>query len=611
MNGNILRTIIVVCIVLSTLHVTLSKVFTLEVEKFAPASMRMPRSGASENFTVLMKNGDFIHIEICLRDATFVRIENIVFSNDGDADSISATIDERNMGTFQSTSTHGNLGNDWNSFMSSGPLQGKAMLDLGRHVITLRSATDEWGIEIDNIVLAVGDELIKHEDLLCNLYCSDIKYDSVPRTDSIPSGKFVQKSMATLCSEQDNVKVQLFHDTATNFDITAALPKYTSFANNKKPIYDNCVLSKPYWIFVNKTVNPMQDAVKSDGATLAFSGSFHRTVVTVKFSFKKITPTRELDERLVNSVLYVKLRNMHRENVHITPEYKKGNVWIRLQDIELTPFANEYTWDFKDRTWDIIQDNAVRLFIKPGHQQVIVDTVKLESRSPPDTTVDLYADSNMVYQAVRLGFWQHWADDPNSMTLVVIKGKMEEHHKIDSLRIYAKVPWTGGYSQVFVLYQDGRVRLQAMTPHGLDYVPFGSSVYIGQPESVNSMRPYAPIQKITISTVTSSLNVEYKDGNRASLTLETMVNETKLKVRECVFKRNRNVYPLMTFKSMWVSDGNAHADHVTINGDISRHVMADWKELFGITAVFFKKCISVHNTQAPDMTIKILSNSDT
>lgn len=601
--------IVAILWIFNTAIITRAKIFTLEIENFAPATMRMPRSGASGSFTVLMKNGDNVHIEFCLRVATFVKVRNVVFSNDGDADKIRTSVDGRHTGTFQSREVLDH-GNGWNSFLSSGPLDGKAMLDIGRHIITLSATTDQWGVEIDNVVLVIGDELLQAEDLLCNLFCFDINYDDEQlRQNFVSNGRFVQKSVSTKCSEQDNVQVQIFHNTATNFDIVATLPKYLSFANHRKPAYGNCVLSRPYWVFRDKSVSPTQHNVtSSSGATLSFGGSRLRTVLTLTFNLKTLTPTREMDERLIGSILHLKLRNLSRQNVRVRLEYLKDNEWVSHLAVEFTPFANHHTWSFPDRTWDILKDNVIRLHIEPGLQQVIVDTVKLESRDSSDSTVDLYADSNIVYQAVRLGFWDHWGDSPESMTLVIldVNGSIKTHYKIDSLRIYVKVPWTGGYSQVFVLYQNGRVRIQTVTPHGLDYVPFGSSVNIGQPDSINSQRPYSPIQKITIFPTARQMDIRYKNGNKATLILETSLSETTVGVRNCTFRKNRRTYPLLTFKSMWVKDGNSNADHVTINGHISRHIMTKWRTLYGNTAVFFRKCISSHNTQAPDIAIKIL-----
>lgn len=602
--------IFVILIITCVLHNVSSKLFTFEVENFAPSAMRMPRSGASGNFTVLFNNNDLITVEFCLRVMSSVSLRNVIYSNDGPSDTVTVSIDEQNIGTFK-TPPFDKGGDGWNVFKSSGPLPGKVNLDVGRHVMTIKAKqSDRWGVEIDNVLFSVDDSYIKYEDILCNLYCFDVKYDEVPRQDSVPSGKFVQKSTSTQCSEQDNIKVEVYHDSATNFEIIANLPKYVSFANNREPNYDHCALGSPYWVFVNHTISPNSADVRKDDSTLRFSGSHYRTIVTVGFNFKSLTPTRETDERLTASLLYLKLRNMPRENVKVKPEYLRDGRWITLREKEFTPFDNEQSWFIPERTWGISGENQIKLVIEAGKQQVLIDTVKLERQFTADTTVELYADADVVFQGVRLGFWQHWQDHPNSMTVTIQSRGAAEYFKIDSLRVYVKVPWTGGYSQVFVMFQDGRTRLQAITPHGLDYIPFGASVNIGQPTSTSSERPYSPVEKIDIDPKGLRMAIRFVDGNTALFILQTTFTETKLIVKDAFFRRSRRSFPIMTFQSMWIHDGNADTDHVTINGDISRHITSNWKELYGISAVFFKKCITQHNTQGPDIRIHFLSEAE-
>ncbi|XP_053390312.1 uncharacterized protein LOC128553214 [Mercenaria mercenaria] len=584
-----------------------SKLFTFEVENFAPNAMRMPRSGASGNFTVLFKHGDFINIDFCLRVSSNVLLKSAIYSNDGPSDTVRVSLDEQYIGTFK-TSAFKNGGKGWNKFRSSREFPGKKKLDIGRHILTIKaSQSDQWGLEIDYIILDIDDKYLEYKDILCNQYCFDVKYDDVPRIDSVPSGKFVQRSTSTQCSEQDNIKIDIYHDRSTNFEIIANLPKYVSYANNREPNYDHCVLASPYWIFGNQTISPNTADVREGDATLEFSGSYYRTTATVSFNFNRLTPTRETDERLIDSVLFVKLRNMPRENVMVKPEYLTEGRWKTLRNVEFTPFDNEHTWSIPERTWDITGENQIKLLIEPGKQEVILDTVKLERRNGKDTTVELYADPDVVFEGVRLSFWQYWQDQPNSMTVTVQALGTAEYFKVDSIRVYVKVPWTGAYSQVFVMFQDGRIRLQAMTPHGLDYIPYGASVYIGQPKSTSSERPYSPIERVDIDPKSKRMALRYADGNTAVFILQTSFAETKLIVKNAMFKRNRKVFPIMTFQSMWIHDGNADTDHVTINGDISRHITSNWRELYGITAVFFKKCISQHNTQAPDIKIHFLS----
>lgn len=596
-----------ICILVSSFQNAASKLFTFEVENFSPNAMRMPRSGASGNFTVLFKENDFIHIEFCLRVPSTVIVKNVIYSNDGPSDTFRATLDEQEIGSFK-TSTYKAGGNGWNLFKSSSQLPGKIKLDIGRHVLTIKATqSDTWGVEIDYILLSIDDSFLEYKDILCNQFCFDVKYDDVPRVDSVPSGKFVQKSTSTQCSEQDNIKVEVYHDMSTKFEIIANLPKYHSFANNREPNYDHCILASPYWIFGNQTIFPDAADVRHGDAILRFSGSYYKTRATVSFDFGSLTPTRETDERLIGSVLFVKLRNMPRENVTIKPEYLQKGRWKSLRKIEFTPFNNEHSWPIPDRTWDVSGENQIRLIIEPGKQQVILDTVRLDRRSAQDTTVELYADPDVVFEGVRLSFWQYWIYQRNSMTVSVQAKDITDYFNIDSIRVYVKVPWTGGYSQVFVLFQDGRVRLQTTTPHGLDYIPFGASVNIGQPRSMDSEKPYSPIEKIDVYPKGKRIALRYADGNTALFVIETTHTQTKLTVKNVMFRKNRKQYPIMTFQSMWIQDGNADTDHVTINGDISRHITSNWKELYGISAVFFKKCISQHNTQGPDIKIQFLS----
>ncbi|XP_060600508.1 uncharacterized protein LOC132753952 [Ruditapes philippinarum] len=596
-----------ICVLACSFQNVASKLFTFEVENFSPNAMRMPRSGASGNFTVLFNNNDLIHIDFCLRVPSTVIVKSVMYSNDGPSDTFRATLEEQHIGSF-TTSAYKGDGNGWNMFKSSGQLPGKMKLGIGRHVLTLQATqSDQWGVEVDYVLLSIDDNFLEYKDLLCNQFCFNVNYDDVPRVDSVPSGKFVQKSTSTQCSEQDNIKVELYHDRSTEFEITANIPKYHSFANNREPNYDQCVLASPYWIFGNLTIFPDTADVRKGNAVLRFSGSYYKTRATVSFDFSSLTPTRETDERLLGSVLFVKLRNMPRENVTFKPEYLQNGRWKSLEKVELTPFNNEHSWPIPDRTWDVAGENQIRLIIEPGKQQVVLDTVRLDRRNTEDTTVELYADPDVVFEGVRLSFWQYWLYHRNSMTVSIQARGTKEHFNIDSLRVYVKVPWTGGYSQVFVLFQNGRVRLQAMTPHGLDYIPFGASVNIGQPQSTDSEKPYSPIEKIDIDPKTKTLALRYADGNTAIFNIETTYTQTKLNVKNAMFRKDRKLFPIMTFQSMWIQDGNADTDHVTINGDISRHITSSWTELYGISAVFFKKCISRHNTQGPDIKIQFVS----
>ena len=586
-----------------------AKLFTIEMERFGPRENSIPRSQASDNYTVLMKKHETVRISFCLRVKSAITIVNIVYSNDGPADEIQAILDGENMGSFIGSPYDG-AGRGWNLFRSSGRLPGRVVLNTGPHVLVLNATrSDRYGVEIDNLFLDIDDLELDYPTLFCSLYCfDDINYDAKRNeANSILNGRFVQKSFPSQCAEADNVNVEIYHKTATKFEITANIPKYLSFANYREPFFDNCRLGSPFWVFNNQSVKHRNTLVETQIAQLSFQGNTHTVILTVTFDMKKISPVREVDETKIRTFLMLKLRNMPRENVLVKPE-RMGSKrhWIKMKDMTYTPFSTERTWHIPDFSWSSDQLNRIRLTIYPGKQDVVVDTLFLQREVTSETTVDVYADNDVVIQAVNLGFWHHRKDHPNAMTLHGAFGNTTESTNIDSVRIYAKVPWTGAYAQVFVLFQNGRVRLQAITPHGLDYIPFGSSVNIGQPSKANSKRPYSAIKTVYIDPRSLRMNIKYENGNSADFVLKTSFINTKLIVERCKFLQNRNTFPVVTFQSMWVSDGNADVDHVTVDGGKSRHIMSGWNLLQGKSAAFFRKCISRHNTQAPDIQIKFL-----
>ena len=59
------------------------------------------------------------------------------------------------------------------------------------------------------------------------------------------------------------------------------------------------------------------------------------------------------------------------------------------------------------------------------------------------------------------------------------------------------------------------MRLLPVTPHGLNWIPFGSSVLLGQTDP-HSSRPSAPIANVSINPTTLSMTLIYIDGGTMS-----------------------------------------------------------------------------------------------
>ena len=113
------------------------------------------RSSASNGITVLIKCGDKIEHTFQTNSSCEVSVTNIAYSNDGLSDSVSVTIDETAIGTFQSVAANRN-GMLWDVFKTSGPIENAFEISPGEHVLTLTvTLADDYGVEIDKTTLSV------------------------------------------------------------------------------------------------------------------------------------------------------------------------------------------------------------------------------------------------------------------------------------------------------------------------------------------------------------------------------------------------------------------------------------------------------------------------
>ena len=60
----------------------------------------------------------------------------------------------------------------------------------------------------------------------------------------------------------------------------------------------------------------------------------------------------------------------------------------------------------------------------------------------------------------------------------------------------------------------------------------------------------------------------------------------------------------MTFRSMWVADGNADVDHVSTPQGVWP-ILTGWENLTSPYVLFFRACISRHNTLSPDIRVDV------
>lgn len=208
----------------------------------------------------------------------------------------------------------------------------------------------------------------------------------------------------------------------------------------------------------------------------------------------------------------------------------------------------------------------------------------------------LNEDGDVVVDAVREASW--WR--PTGMTAWANDGSPS--FDIHYLRIYKRIAGVNSWPQVLVLYADGNLRLIPHPSVGWGARCFGSSVIVGP--AAPAIRPLAEIASVHYVSASKSLFVTYKAGGSAVLTLEA-VDRTITRVRVTVTYPT-DVAPFATFRSMYVTDGNADVDHVlwkdtggilhddpvmTVAGGDGR----EWK--------FRRALPSQHNRSAPDIRI--------
>lgn len=184
-----------------------------------------------------------------------------------------------------------------------------------------------------------------------------------------------------------------------------------------------------------------------------------------------------------------------------------------------------------------------------------------------------------------------------SMNIIVGSQTVSGHYLVWHRKIQDEASWP----QFFVLYQDGYLRLKPHPPKGRVDVCFGSSIVLGP--AIPEKRPYVDIQEIKIYPIALELDITYRSGEKAHVSLA--VDRARAVAEVEVNYTTGEAIPFATFRSMWVEDGNADVDHIqTPAGDFP--ILGDWTKLEGPWWFLHRVVRSRHNTSAPDIRIEWL-----
>ena len=600
-----LKCIVLIFIIASTRAINLS----LEAESNNDKKYTTVfRSNASGLKTIHLFKGDMLNLEYCLTSESLVQLKDIKYSNDGGSDLLRVTIDNIAVGEYTTIASR-DQGKGWNKFRSLQNLTFSKVLFQGRHRISVKVIdSDSFGVEIDMVYLEIPGSTQDISTFDCEVFCfDDIHYpdDLSEQTITQAKAKIVQRSVETQCAEEDNINIPVFHDSARKFAVTASYPKYMSFSNNRMPDWRNCkTMSGPFWKFTNFN---LLDSLNLHHKNAKASGNWKDGIGTLEVDFSLEGQSVGSTDSEIGTGIYLNLERLPDNiNVSVTLSYidRQGNAVYSEKVLNSTSLDAKWTtpdFTFKEGTGN-------KISVKVNAAPSTINTIKvtefymLKRDIAADTWKTIFDDGMTVIEGVDMDMW--WRIN-ESMTIMLDNGNI--FGNVDYLRIYQKVPWSrySGYAQVFVIYQDGNVRLLPMTPHGLDWVPFGSSVLLGQSDP-HLNRPSAPISHINVDPAKLSLKIFYKDGGVMSVEIKPKITQTVLMITDAEYKKNLKLYPFFTFRSMWVADGNADVDHVTVDGAVTKRILSGWEELFGTFVGFYRKCISKHNTLSPDISLKII-----
>ena len=453
----------------------------------------------------------------------------------------------------------------------------------------------------------MDDDIVTPDIFSCELTCIPDQSFNLRANEHLTETSFiVQESYKTSCPEVDNVNVPIFNPSVQEYEITAAMPQYRAFSNWRHENTTGCPhLSPILWSFNDIQISTStREQVRGKKARMYFStghDQFSKLSLMVILQFTLEGKKQGLVDSDMGSILKVKFRQL-KQDVRLTMRFKGSRVDISNPEVKILNMYNEETrWDIGDFSWSENDYNLIFLNLDTNMSTPLdLDYLFLERRPMlPDEVKTIFKGDNIIVEAVFSDFW--WLN-PDSMSITLSNSHV--FNNASYFRLYRPIPWNSGYAQVFVMYQDGNARLLPVPPEGVDWLPFGSSVIIGQTDPTVT-RPYASITNVFIDTDSLVMDVSYKDGGSSKLTLINSLSETRVIVSDIRFRRNPILFPFATFRSMYVTEGNSDVDHVSINGIYPRHIMTDFGAIMGRSFVFHRKCMSRHLNLSPDIYIDV------
>ena len=577
--------------------------------------MVVRRSDASNFRAVSSGKGDIFRFQFCLTSAGRVRIDDIRYSNDGYSDTfVLLNVDGKEIAKIETVQRF-RQGTGWNDFVSLDKPLDYFVSSAGMHTLSLQVLeADMFGVEIDNVVLSVDNE----NDVRvfkCEKYCLNNR-QSKKKLARRPSGWIEQRSTETKCAEEDNVNIPVYGADVNSVTITAVSPAYKSYRNNRNPDFTDCTMLTALWSFENiifenergnnsgfhkSSIGPKHTKHK-DGNVAALIAGYNSKRMLVEIAFRLEGSSVGVVDADIGSVFHLTMKSVKKDVIVLMQYSGRSGVWSEEQPKVVTVDNPHQTWDIPDFTWVENGENNIKVEVHAWERHVEIEKIELKRRYHTPTRIfHMYNDGENLVEGADIDFW--WLINKTMTVRILDTG--ETFLDADYFRIYSRIPWTKhNFAQVFVIYQDGNIRILPYPTHEFDWIPFGSSVLIGQTDT-SVHRPFASIKRIDMLMKYLKLWIYFEDGGSVTLQIFPNINQTVVRISDFNFSKSRFSHPLLNFRSMWVGNGNADVDHVIVDDRDEKHILSNWHMLEGSSFEFYRKCISKHNTQSPDIIVDL------
>jgi hypothetical protein len=551
---------------------------------------------ATEQKAVVVKGGIPFSINFCIRQRSFVTLKNVRFLNFDHSVFINVQMNDMyDYGTYFGIGNH----NKSRIFINTGIFETTRELPAGWNVLKLYS---DQSIALDIFTFDVDDKKMNYPIFNCQVVCIHESHFPAEISTLVSSASMAQNSFFTKCAEVDNVDIPIYHPNVKEFSVTARLPQYKTFTNRRQANLTFCKhLTQTLWSFDNFTMTPTSDEISDQFTFLTFHESDPNSMVVVVL-FKLTGESTGSINTDMGSRLFLKFAILTK-NVDVLMRYKHQNgSMVNSATSTFNATHLQHMWSIPDFTWVESNYNYITLHLTTEHPlKFTIDNLRLDRRPfIPDKTVTIYKSDDVIIEAVLVEMWWRGHD---RMTIRLKNGHSFEGFAF--LRLYRPIPWTEGYGQVFILYQDGNARFLPVSPEGLDWIPFGTSVILGQVKQ-DSIRPYVAISQVDIFPEDWKLIIYFKDGGSLRMTLNVTGDYTKAYFDRIVFMNNTYLYPFVTVRSMYVEEGNTDVDSVKVDDVTTYNIMDNWGTVSGKSFAFHRRCMSKHLTLSPDIQIDIL-----